>query len=146
MILYIEDGAYPELVHYLRNPKRRAKFLYQMERKLDVRLHGEKSTKPSVKPNEAAPSPPTSKPPAPDYTPILEALRASGNKDLDGIRSLMRELGDAVRGVDSRLHEIESRPFVEKVPGEKKAPVENEIDYSDTTGIDFSKAIAVFDD
>ena len=151
MFLYIEDAAYPELTHYLRNPKRRAKFLYRLECKLDGnKVKGSVKAEPKTVPVMAPIQPIIQSEANLDYEKILAMMKeAQGKGDDAAIKALLAELGDVLKGVDSRLNKIESRPFVSRVPGamDPGTPAnKEEDDLSDTTGIDFSKAIAVFDD
>lgn len=133
MRIDFDDEEYPELSRYLENPKRRMKFLYFLEE-----LFTENSFDPAV-----------------DGFVLLnqkkqQIQQESGiNAYLETLTATMTELAKKLDGSVIGRFPTEQivREVVKEVPvREKKKDEEEEIDYSSTEGIDFSQAIAMFED
>ena len=134
MIIDIPDDEYPELVNYLSDAKRKMKFLYFLETSFEE--NGYDPTLAGIRAKRVVPSS------AVDVD--LSVLTNHLDSVNDTLRTLTKNLDGACIGrfpVEHVVHETVA-PVVPK-----KAKVEeDEIDYSDTTGIDFSAAIAMFEE
>lgn len=134
MRIDIPEEEYPELTRYLCDPKRKMKFLYFLETLFEDSSFDPLRDGLNVKPQRQNTSVDVS---------VLGAY-------LESIGSSIQELTKAMDGkcigrfpTEHVVHEV-----VKEAPsGPKKTPLQNdEEDWSDATGIDFSAAIAAFDD
>ena len=136
MRIEFDDEEYPELSRYLENPKRKMKFLYFLEELFETN----------------------------SFDPVVDGLKLiqrksgfdAGSEDKKELYSFLSGITTAIEGLSKNMegsvigrfpvehvvHETAAEPVKEK----KKEYVEDETDYSSTEGIDFSQAIAMFDD
>ena len=133
MRIDIPEEEYPELTRYLCEPKRKMKFLYFLETLFEDSNFDPIRDGLHVKPQGQA-------------SVDVSALGTY----LESIGSSIQELTKAMDGkcighfpTEHVVHEV----VKEASSGPKKTPLQDdEEDWSDATGIDFSAAIAAFDD
>lgn len=136
MRIEFDDEEYPELARYLENPKRKMKFFFYLEELFETNSFD----------------------PAVDGIQLLKDRKqpVGSVEDKSELYSFLSGITAALQGLSKNMEgSVIGRFPVEHVvheqveqdkPKPKKQYVEDENDYSSTEGIDFSQAIAMFED